>query len=338
MALLGWCAALCALALTISEAANLKYAQALVWPTDLYAFQQIETGPIDVALIGSSRTTFGLAPTAIDSCLQRARRQPSTTYNLSRVFASMSTERIVARDLLDGERVPRVAVIEVAPETLAARHHEHTYNTASQVGIPDLPGCITEARSIDDLTACSRAPFRGVENLAWLISGERSDINHLRWMMLQQRGGQWCFGSPVCAAHNQRFATVLKPRWQMRLDRVLPNLTEERFGDWSLGEGQGHEALVSLIEEADERGYELLLLNMPVHQLYLDEIPEEAYAEYLAYLDEISREFGVKLHDANSPSWNAARQLYHDPDHLNAAGALQLSNELCGVLTGMLET
>ncbi|MFT5682611.1 MAG: hypothetical protein ACI8RZ_003533, partial [Myxococcota bacterium] len=297
----------------VSDAMGLKYSQEIVWPTDLYAFQHLETGPIDVALIGSSRTTFGLTPTAIDACLANRLGRETTTYNLARVFASMETERSVAHDLLVGPRIPKIAVVEIAPEILAARHHEHTYNTASQVDLSGVPGCLTSARSADDLVACSRAPLRGVENIAWLLSGERADINHLNWMMIHQRGGQFCFGSPVCEAHNQRFKGPLQNRWQMRIDRILPTLTEDRFGDWRIGSGQGHDALLALIAESQARGYDLLLVNMPVHQVYMDEVPPEDYAAYLAYIDDVSTQHGVPVFDANTVQWNSARDRFDDP-------------------------
>lgn len=326
---MSWCAVVLALALLVSDALDLKYSQEIVWPTDLYAFQRIDTGPIDVALIGSSRTTFGLAPTAIDACLSEKLGRPTTTYNLARVFASMATERSVAEALLVGPRVPKLAVVEIAPEILADRHHEHTYNTAHEAGLSEVPTCLSMVRSADDLVACARPPLRGVENLAWLLSGERADINHLNWMMLHQRGGQFCFGSSVCQEHNQRFEGPLQNRWQMRVERVLPTLTEERFGDWQITDGQGHSALLGLLAAAREQGYDLLLVNMPVHQRYQDEIPPADYAAYLDYIEGFSAQHGVPIFDANTPQWNQARERFYDPDHLSSSGALRLSQELC---------
>ena len=328
-AILGWCAAVLGLALLVSDALGLKYNQEIVWPTDLYAFQHIDTGPIDVALIGSSRTTFGLAPTAIDACLSERLGRQTTTYNLARVFASMATERSVVETLLVGPRKPKLAVVEIAPEILADRHHEHTYNTASEAGLREVPECLSMVRSPDDLVACSRPALRGVENLAWLLSGTRTDINHLNWMMIHQRGGQFCFGSPECQEHNQRFGLPLHNRWQMRLEQVLPTLTEDRFGDWEISDGQGHTALLALIAAARTQGYTLLLINMPVHQLYQDKIPPEDYAAYLDYIAEISAQHDVPVFDANTPKWNQSRSRFYDPDHLSPSGALRLSKGLC---------
>lgn len=335
-AILGWCAAVLGLALVVSQALGLKYSQEIVWPTDLYAFQRIETGPIDVALIGSSRTTFGLAPTAIDPCLSEKLGRPTTTYNLARVFASMATERSVAEALLVGPRVPKLAVVEIAPEILADRHHEHAYNTASEAGLGEVPSCLAMASSADDLVACARPPLRGVENLAWLLSGERADINHLNWMMIHQRGGQFCFGSSACQEHNQRFEGPLHNRWEMRVERVLPTLTEDRFGDWQISEGQGHTALLDLIEASRAGGYDLLLMNMPVHQIYQDEIPAADYAAYLDYIEGIATEYGVQIFDANTPEWNQDRDRFYDPDHLSSSGAQRLSQELCKRIAAQL--
>jgi hypothetical protein len=334
-AILGWCAVLITLALAVSDRLGLKYVQEIIWPTDLYAFQHIQTGPIDVAILGSSRTTFGLAPTALDPCLSRAVGRPVRSYNLARVFASMQTERIMARDLLVDERIPRIAVVEVAPEILSARHHEHTYNTATQAGLPEVPGCLRDARSGDDLVACARAPLRGVENIAWLLSGQYRDVDHLSWMMVHQRGGQFCYGSPECQEHNRIYADRLNRRWFFRMENVIPTLTADRFTGWRLG-GAAGQAMDDLIAEASTRGYRLVFLNMPVHGVYQERVPPEDYAEFLAYMQRISAESGAVFLDANTSEWQGARERFHDPDHLSASGTERLSGELCEALAPLL--
>jgi len=335
--ILAWVLVLCGLTLSVSHAANLKYVQEVVWPTDIHAFQHMETGPIDVALIGSSRTTFGLAPTAIDACLGREIGRSATTYNLSRVFSSMFTEQGLFRELLVGEKVPEVVVVEVAPEILMDRHHEHTYNMETQASLADLPECLRSVRTVDDLVACARAPLRGIENIALLLEGDYRDVNHLTWMMRYHRGGQFCFGSRACDDHNAAYATRLEPRWRIRVHRILPTVTATRFGSSRVGEGQGHRALLELIGLARDRGVRLVLLNMPVHQRYQDEIPPEADAAYRDYLDEIAETYGVLWYDANTPAWRGDRESFQDADHLDAEGALKLSTELCTeVLAPML--
>lgn len=337
LALGGWSAGLVALALLVSHVFGLRYVQAVVWPTDLYAFTQLPDAPVDVALVGSSRTTFGLAPTALDPCLSRASGRTIRSVNLARVYANMLTETILVDDLLWGDRRPEVVVVEVAPEILNARHHEHTYNMATSVDLERVPVCLASVRHPDDLVACARAPLRGVETVARFLSGTARDVDHLTWMMVHQRGGQFCFGSAVCETHNARFTRRLGGRWDARLDHVLPTVAAERFASWEIDRGPHHDALQALVADTAAADIDLVLLNMPVHALYQAEVPAAADAEFRQLLRDLDAAHPhVTVFDANTPQWRQRRAAFHDPDHLGAEGARTLSGELCGVVAPLL--
>ncbi len=321
------------LALVVSQVLGLQHVQAVVWPTDLYTFAQLPPQPIDVALVGSSRTTFGLAPTALDPCLSEAVGRPIRSVNLARVYANMLTEVILVDQLLDGERRPEVLVVEVAPEIVNAHHHEQTYNMATALDVAHVPQCLQTLQSPADLVACARAPLRGVENLAWFLAGGPREVNHLEWMMVHHRGGQFCFGSAACEAHNARFESRLAGRWDARVARILPTVTEERYGTYDLDRSIHMDALEGLVDDTARDGTRLVLLNMPVHASYQAEVPPDADALFRSRMSDLARKHAhVQFVDANTEAWQQRRGLFQDPDHLLAEGARELSLELCDAL------
>ena len=326
---LGWVAALVLGALALSSSLDLKYAQATTWPTDIYAFKRTDFGPIDVAFVGSSRTSFGVVPTLLDACVGQRLGRPVQSVNLARVFASIQTSAITAMDVLTGPHKPRVVVVEVAPETVNDWHYEKAKNIAGSINVDDIPACLSDAFDSDTLTACTRPIFRGVENLASVSAGTYRDTHHLTWMMIYQRGGQFCYGSQACQAHLLRYQAPLSPRWEKRIRTVIPTLAEDRFAEDRIGEGVADAALRELVAWGQAQGVTVAFLNLPVHGVYQQAIPPASYEHFQAYMRQLSVETGAPYYDANQVAWWGARDYFHDPDHLDADGAWQFTNELC---------
>lgn len=321
----------------LSRAFGLHWVQEVEWPTDLFAMGTVRRGaPVDVGIVGSSRSHYGLAPTAIDACLGRALGRPTQTLAANRLAASLYAADIVARELFSGERQPRVLVVEVAPESLNANHFELDYNVAASAQLPDVPECVAAAVSgPPSLAACARPLGRGVENLAFLLHRPLTEHDHITWMALYAGGGQYCFGTPACAARNAAYDERHQGRWQTRVERVLPKVRRERFVDYTLDGGLPARHFEALLERARAQGVAVLVVNLPVSATYQAEVPAEAYAAFLAWVPRTVAAHGGRFLDLNEPAWQA-RELYVDPDHLDAGGAEALSARVCEELVGAL--
>ncbi|GDX82639.1 hypothetical protein LBMAG42_44500 [Deltaproteobacteria bacterium] len=327
---LAWTATFLTLAGVATEALGLKYVQEVEWPTDLFATAALRRpAGIDVAIVGSSRSHYGFAPTAIDACLSARLNRPTQTVSSNRLAASTYATDIVARDLFSGERAPRVLVIEVAPESLNANHFELDYNVASSADVRDVPECVAAAVSGPPaLAACARPLVRGVENLAFFLHRPLTEHDHVTWMALFAGGGQYCFGTPACEARNAEYDQRHAGRWQTRIERVLPKVRAERFVDYQVGSGLPSAHFVAMLDRARADGVTPLVVNLPVSATYQAEVPVEAYAAYLAWVAPTTAAHGGRFLNLNMPDWQE-RPEYLDPDHLNGKGALRLSQRLC---------
>lgn len=335
--MLAWIIAFLALADATSAVLRLKYVQEVEWPTDLFAEANLDRpAPLDVAIVGSSRAHYGLAPTAIDACLTPKLGRPTHTASANRLAASLYAADLVARDLFSGEDAPKVLVVEVAPESLNANHFELDYNVGASADIREIPECVAAAVSgPPSLAACARPLTRGVENIAFLLRRPLTDHRHITWMALFQGGGQYCYGSPDCEARNADYDARHAGRWQTRVDRVLPKVKSERFRDYTVDGGLPSAHFIALLDRARADGTTVEVVNLPVSATYNAEVPPEAYAEYLAWVKPTAEAHGARFLDLNLPEWQE-RSLYVDPDHLNHTGAKQLSERLCAEVVDAL--
>jgi hypothetical protein len=328
-AVLGWTVALLFFFLAVARAADLRYLSSDRWPTDIYAFNHLDTGPLDVVSTGSSRTAFGLPPSGLALCLERELGRPVNTANLGRYFASVVGQSIVARDVL-ADRPPKVLTVEVSPG-LANDYYNLLYIDIGENGrLADTGACLGAARDARTLVSCARPLLRGVENLSWgVVDLLRAEERETTWMMTYMGGGQWCFGDPACRRHNQAYGKVMDRHWKRRVEQMVPTIARDRFARFQVGEGIAHDYLSALADWAEDSGVALVLINMPVHGLYQDEIPEEDYEAFLAYIEGFAEERGAVFFDANGPRWWSNRGAFFDPDHLNSKGARQVSQEVC---------
>jgi hypothetical protein len=323
---IAWGVAIAALVTAVVDAIGLKYAQRFVWPTDTYAFEHGRFDAIDVAMIGSSRVGFDLSPTALDACLAEELGRPVVSVNLARRFATAFSVEMVAKDLLRGDHRPKVLLFGVEPEAMNARNHQSADNTPNHASLARIPSALLAARSWPDLSGALRTLGRGPENLAAYVAGASDTDPRLRWSMLYQRGGAWCFGSDACVQQNEIMMRAEGLRWDLRVAEWIPHIREERFTHFGLGTGINHDALLRLVEWARANDVTLAMIDMPLHPIFRNEIPDTIESDYAAYLDAFSKDADVPLY---RPVVDPAREAWIDPDHLSDAGALALSNAVC---------
>ncbi|MFZ5481711.1 MAG: hypothetical protein ACOZNI_33420 [Myxococcota bacterium] len=324
-AVLGWIAALVALFDGVAEVAGLKWLQEVEWPSDLYTFQHLDPEPIDVAVVGSSRSHYGLPPSGLDVCLSEALGRRTRSVGLNRLTAAAYAQDLVARTLL-ADNAPAVLVVEVAPETLNAQHFELDYNIASTAEPSDVPECLLHGRSP---ATCARPLLRGVENVAQLFDRPLADNAHITWMMLYEGGGQYCYSDDACRTRNATYDEKKRGRWQERMDRLIPSVREGRFVDYDVRGGIAAAHFRALLDRETARGVKVVVVNLPVAEAYQAQIPDEVYAEFLAAMRDELGPRGVPFVDLNTPDRQRDRASFVDPDHLNATGAERLTRALC---------
>jgi hypothetical protein len=151
-------------------------------------------------------------------------------------------------------------------------------------------------------------------------------------MAVHHGGGQYCFDDTACHARNAAYDTASAARWDSRAARVLPQVTAQRFRDWSLEGGVASRHVEALLRRARTGGQSVLLVNLPVSADYQAQVPGAAYAATLDWVRAAATRHGATFLDTNTPAWQAARSRFLDPDHLNAEGASALAREVCAAL------
>lgn len=82
-------------------------------------------------------------------------------------------------------------------------------------------------------------------------------------------------------------------------------------------------ALFEIAEYCKNNGIQLILFNAPVHRLYAERIPEQAYNEYAGLIDSLETYFDAEY--LNLFNMELPDSMYGDQDHVNASGSKLIS-------------
>ena len=327
-----WGLAVCLLLYGVQAAAGLKYVQGVVWPTDLYAFEHGVSGPIDVAVLGSSRASFSVSPSAVDLCLSERLGRATQTVNLARTFATARTTEQLSRALLAGERTPRLVVLAVGPEFFNEYNHQTAVSTAANADLQDLPAELLASRGLADVLGALRPLTRGPENLSLFLAGRHEGEAHLRWMMLHHGGGQFCYDEDggACRTNNAAVMNTLRSRWNLMQTSLIPRVREERFTHYAVGDGLVADAEATFLARTAAEGTQVVLARVPLHHTFAAQIPPEVDALFTAHLEALAAQHPhVSLFVPSDPNWPSTRNRFIDPDHLSDDGSKRFSSELC---------
>ena len=309
---------------------GLSYVQNIVWPSDLTTFQLMETEPLDVVILGSSRASFGFSPSAVDQCLTELRGRPAHSVNLARVYSTPLSWRALVEGLLVEERIPDVLVIGIAPESFNEEHHQNSMIFQMEGRLGDVPALVAQSKGLHELTGAVAPLFRGAESLALVGSGRYDNEERLRWMMLHHGGGQFCVGSEACKQQNQAFEALSAYRWRKFARTRSGFVQAERFHRYRVGDGIYHQNMIRLLEWAATNSVQVLAVNMPLHPFFEKEIPPEVVEAYTTYVVGLEAQYShFHTYDGNYGSWRSDTSYFLDPDHLGEKGSIGFSQIVC---------
>jgi hypothetical protein len=336
LAVIAWALGFTLACSLLVERRGLRWIQGVVWPSDLYSFQQVERGPVDVAILGSSRAAFGFVPTSLDRCLSQRLRRETHTVNLSRAFTTAWAADLLARDLLQGPRRPELLVLVVEPELFDEGNPRLPINVSTTAGLADVPGAVISARDLAGAFAALRPLARGPETLALYASGRWDSEAWLRWLMLHHGGGLFCTGAKPCRAHNEAVEDSLDEWWGVVNATLLPELERLRFPSYRVGDGPVHAHTESLLRWAEQQGIHVVVAELPRMEAFDARLPAGILPSYREHLAALVRDHGLTHHPVPAEAWTQQRTYFVDVEHLNAAGAHRASRGLCDTIAPLL--
>lgn len=288
-----------------------------------YFFQREVRDP-GVVYLGSSQMHNGIIPALVEEEAARHGCDIGKGFNLGIGHSGLEVAWIVARDMLNGPRQPKVVVVGVAPLLLAHETRELKSNLTGYGNLADaVDSWKRRSLRLGDLDDVVFRPGRTLVHYPFRELRQKPDSSYATEHLRQAQGGRWL-------PEHANWARLPSPKvWERNLKQLrgcgLPTLT---FRD----DSRHAQLLLSFQDLCTEKGMRLLLVYPPQHPEYnrrmLPPGAEEAFETWIA--DFCSRR-RIAYHDF-SKTVDPDSGDFGDAVHLNGRGAAEFSRAIAPVI------
>ena len=292
---------------------------ALRFPTAarLLAHLDAQHRPADIVLLGSSRFGLGLHGGRIAQVLSQG--QPGCkpfVFNASieagdAISAEFMLDQMLARGCL-----PKLAVVEVSPESVNAWNQWMGFHVRRQMRWEDFPGWLMDLGRARQLTRV----------LGYRFTPLYVHRTHL-WKAVARH---WAAEGPPQAVANTDPEALT---WNEVLG-MEPRMTRTRPAAWAMPDrnlrnyatsGASAAALIRMADKCRRHGIDVLLVGVPVTLPHRRLYRPEVETAFLAFVRQLTREHGCRFVDYRA---TLPDQLFWDNHHLFPEGCEAFSRKL----------
>ena len=300
----------------------------------------------EILIVGSSRALRGLEPKTLEKALTNKGYKDISVFNLGIDGATAKVVNLQITQILTQHQLPRMIIWADGLRAFNSSRSDLTYDeiTAS-VGYKQLqeelkskgvnPNPITNPT---ELSTKSSNPIAQSFNILFATSSKRQEIRTSLVKKFDRNTHMLSNSDALLAATMPSTVTALDPKGFVAFDVTFdPNTYFQKFpqvpGDYDLDyrnfetNGSQFEAFANVVDFCRRNNIELLVVNMPLHATYLDQIRSRHEATFNGRMQELALREGFTYLYLSQSILNQA-DLFSDPSHLNKKGAIAMSQLL----------
>jgi hypothetical protein len=300
----------------------------------------------EILIVGSSRALRGLEPKTLEKTLNDKGYKDISVFNLGIDGATAKVVNLQITQILSQHQLPRMIIWADGLRAFNSSRSDLTYDeiTAS-VGYKQLqeelknkgvnPNPITNPT---ELSTKSSNPIAQSFDMLFATYSKRQEIRTSLVKKFDRNTHMLSNSDALLAATMPSTVTALDPKGFVAFDVTFdPNTYFQKFpqvpGDYDLDyrnfetNGSQFEAFANVVDFCRRNNIELLVVNMPLHATYLDQIRSRHEATFNGRMQELALREGFTYLDLSQSILNQA-DLFSDPSHLNKKGAIAISQLL----------
>lgn len=323
----------------------------------LYQERLRTQGVPDVLIVGSSRAMRGIDPTTLQLALAQQGYKDVEIFNFGINGATAQVVDLILRRILTPEQLPNLIIWADGARAFNSGRPDRTYEAIlSSVGYQQLqenrdivatPNTANNSKSwltqFDNQIAETYNNIDQSLNMSLASILNTYDRRTQVKALLRQTWGDWL---PQPEVDPEQAAMLAELTYTEEIDidgflpltvRFEPQTYYERHprvkgaydSDYESFALQGTQAqsLQAVTQFLSDRDINLVLINLPLTDDYLDEVRLSYEQDFVAYLQSQAAQTPLIFLDWGQ-QWTTQHDLYSDPSHLNRYGAYQVSTTL----------
>jgi hypothetical protein len=300
----------------------------------------------EILIVGSSRALRGIEPKTLEKTLNNKGYKDITVFNLGIDGATAKVVNLQITQILSRPQLPRMIIWADGLRAFNSGRSDLTYDeiTAS-VGYKQLQAALKNngvspnpITNPTEISTKSPNPIAKSLDLLFATFSKRQEIRTSLVKKFDRNTHMLSNSEALLAATMPSTVTALDPKGFVAFDVTFdPNTYFQKFpqvpGDYDLDyrnfetNGSQFEAFANVVDFCRRNNIELLVVNMPLHTTYLDQIRSRYEATFNGRMQELALREGFIYLDLSQAILNQA-DLFSDPSHLNKKGAIAISQLL----------
>ena len=325
----------------------------------LYQHRLETEGVADVMIIGSSRAMRGIDPYGLKTALKEQGYPELNIFNFGINGATVKIVDLVLRQLLYPDDLPKIVVFADGARAFNSGRNDMTYEMIensegyAQLSAGLFPPPREEDSNFGFDSKLMKPSFsqqyqevdQWLNNTVSQLSSAYSARKEIKTKFRDQFVDLFQFIQLDNDLKNQENAVTITPNGidydgffpvSIRFNPNTyydehPHVAGAYDGDYQGFDLQGeqHQSLLKLINYLKENDVQLVFINQPLTDNYLDQVRFKYEQEFNQYMKTISTNYPLVFRDfVNRKSWQTEYNFFSDPSHLNRYGAYQVSQEL----------
>ncbi len=299
----------------------------------------------DVLIVGSSRALRGIEPSTLEKSLINKGFKNINVFNLGIDGATAKVVNLQITQILTRPQLPRIIIWADGLRAFNSSRSDITYDeiTAS-AGYKQLQetlknnGINPDPVTQNVIASKSPNPIAQSFDLLFTTLGKRQEIRTSLVKKFDRNTHLLSNSEALIAATMPSTVTALDSKGFVAFDVTFnPNTYFQKFpqvpGDYDLDyrnfepNGAQFDAFANVVDFCRRNNIELVLVNMPLHATYLDQIRTRYEATFSSRVQELALREGFTYLDLSQQLQNQA-ELFSDPSHLNKQGAIAIAQLL----------
>lgn len=300
----------------------------------------------EVLIVGSSRALRGIEPKTLEKTLNNKGYTNISVFNLGIDGATAKVVNLQITQILARPQLPRMIIWADGLRAFNSNRSDLTYDeiTAS-VGYKQLQESLKNngvnpnpTTSPTEISTKSPNPIAQSFDLLFATFSKRQEVRTSLVKKFDRNTHMLSNSEALLAATMPSTVTTLDPKGFVAFDVIFdPNTYFQKFpqvpGDYDLDyrnfetNGSQFEAFANVVDFCRRNNIELLVVNMPLHTTYLDQMRSRYEATFNGRMQELALREGFTYLDLSQAILNQA-DLFSDPSHLNKKGAIAISQLL----------
>lgn len=298
----------------------------------------------DVMIVGSSRALRGIEPTTLEQSLAKQGYKNISAFNFGIDGATAQVVNIQITQILERPQLPRMIIWADGLRAFNSKRNDITYDeiTAS-IGYKQLQAKLKKQGNLP-MAQNSATPVPPANPVTQAIaqvfstSNQRQEVRNSVIKNFDRNTQALSNSESLIAANAPKTANILDPKGFVTFDVTFdPNTYFQKYpqvpGDYDLDyryfetNGSQFEAFNNVVEFCRRNNIQLVVVNMPLHETYLDTIRQTYEATFNDRMAELAKREGfVYLNLSADLATQSA--LFSDPSHLNKQGAIAIAQAI----------